>query len=83
AEASSVSIVLEENEGQLILQVEDNGEGVMEDVLSNTRSLGVVGMRERALILGGEVEIKSVRGVGTRVTARIPHPNSTEGRTPE
>jgi len=83
AGASSVSIVLEENEGQLILQVEDNGEGFTEDALSNTRSLGVVGMRERALILGGEVEIKGVRGAGTRVTARIPHPNPTERRARE
>jgi len=81
AEASNVSIVLEKNEGQLILQVEDNGKGVTEDVLSNTLSLGVVGMRERALILGGEVEIRGVRGTGTRVTARIPHLYSTESRT--
>ncbi|MDQ3664988.1 MAG: HAMP domain-containing protein [Acidobacteriota bacterium] len=81
AEASSVSIVLEKNEGQLILQVEDNGKGVTEEVLANTLSLGVVGMRERALILGGEVEIRGVRGKGTRVTARIPHPNPTASGT--
>jgi signal transduction histidine kinase len=80
AEASSVSIALEENGGKLTLQVEDNGKGVMEDVLSNTRSLGVLGMRERALILGGEVEIKNVCEKGTRVTARIPLPDSGERR---
>ncbi len=73
AAATSVSKVLEESEGELILQVEDNGKGVTEDSLGNTLSLGVVGMRERAVILGGGVEVKKgVRGKGTRVTARIP-----------
>lgn len=81
AEASSVSIVLEENDGQLILQIEDNGRGVTEEMLSNTLSLGVVGMRERAVILGGVVEIKGVRGKGTRVTASVPLPNPTANRT--
>ena len=83
AEASSVSIVLEQYEDQLILHVEDNGKGVTEEMLADTLSLGVVGMRERAVILGGKLEIKGARGIGTRVTARIPRPNPTASRTRE
>jgi signal transduction histidine kinase len=74
ANASVVSIVVEEDGGHFVLQIEDNGIGVTAEELTSTNSLGVVGMRERAVMLGGEVEIKSVNGKGTRVTARIPIP---------
>jgi signal transduction histidine kinase len=74
AEASRVNIVVEALDGHIVLQVEDDGNGITDEMLNNTRSLGVVGMRERAVILGGEVEIGSVNGKGTRVTARIPKP---------
>jgi len=74
ASASKVSILLEENAGQLVLEVQDNGRGMSEPVLSTTgtKSLGLLGMQERARLVGGEVIINSLVGKGTTVTVRVP-----------
>jgi PAS domain S-box-containing protein len=72
ARATKVSIKLEQNNGDVSLQVQDNGNGIPKSKLSDPRSLGILGMRERALLLGGEVAIRGARGKGTKVTARIP-----------
>lgn len=57
----------------LHLQVEDWGNGFDVDiVLAAGKSGGLVGMRERAHLLGGRLKIESVRGVGTRVEAELP-----------
>jgi PAS domain S-box-containing protein len=56
--------------------VEDDGRGFsIEEVMSAQRKgLGVLGMQERAIIVGGRVEIESAPGQGTRVQIRIPSP---------
>jgi PAS domain S-box-containing protein len=72
AHATKVSIKLEQKNGDVSLHVQDNGNGIPKTKLSDPRSLGILGMRERALLLGGEVAIQGTRGKGTRVTARIP-----------
>jgi PAS domain S-box-containing protein len=72
ARASKVSIKLERKNRDVSLQVQDNGSGIPKNKLSDRRSLGILGMRERALLLGGEFMINGVRGKGTTVTARIP-----------
>jgi PAS domain S-box-containing protein len=72
AHATKVSIKLEQNNGDVSLHVQDNGNGIPKSKLSDPRSLGILGMRERALLLGGEVFIQGTRGKGTKVTARIP-----------
>jgi len=56
----------------MILQVTDNGRGIKESKIFDGKSLGLLGMRERALPLGGEVAISGRRGEGTTVTVRIP-----------
>jgi len=40
--------------------------------MDGTKSLGLVGMRERALLLGGALELRGVPGKGTTVTVRLP-----------
>lgn len=72
AHASRVKIRLQQKSGDVSLRVEDNGHGIPKSRLADPRSLGILGMRERALLLGGEVTIQSARGKGTTVTARIP-----------
>jgi signal transduction histidine kinase len=72
AKASMVAVLLEENDGHLILKVEDNGRGARAEELSDLQSLGVLGMRERAALLGGGVEIAGAPGKGTTVTVKIP-----------
>jgi PAS domain S-box-containing protein len=58
----------------LLLQVEDKGAGFDPDQLPSGPSSGLVGMRERACILGGHLEVESSPGQGTRLWAELPLP---------
>ena len=58
--------------GDVTLEVHDNGQGFDDKQLSRQRSLGILGMQERALILGGEFTVTSAPGKGTTVRVRIP-----------
>ena len=73
AGATLVEIRMEKQNGDVILEVSDNGRGIKESEVSNTKSLGLLGMRERALVFGGRVHIARAEGKGTEVTVRIPH----------
>lgn len=77
AKASKVDIVLERRKSQYVLQVRDNGKG-FDPAVINDKSFGLVGMRERALMLGGEVEISSVLGHGTVISVSMPVNNYGE-----
>jgi signal transduction histidine kinase len=66
----SVSVVLEAD--RLEVNVEDNGRGI--DPEGSSSGYGLVGMRERAALVGGTIEIASEPGRGTRVSASIPLP---------
>jgi PAS domain S-box-containing protein len=72
ANATQVNIRLAKEGGVLVLEVHDNGRGISEEELSAGRSLGILGMRERVLLLGGELTIKGVPGKSTTVRVRIP-----------
>jgi signal transduction histidine kinase len=72
ANATSVEVRLVKEPGNVILEVRDNGRGVTEEQLSAPGSLGIRGMRERALLLEGEFAIQGVPGQGTTVWMRIP-----------
>jgi signal transduction histidine kinase len=72
ANATQVNIRLVQN-GDLSLEVRDDGKGIPEKQLSAGQSLGILGMRERALLLGGELTISGGPGEGTIVKVRIPN----------
>ncbi len=72
ANATQLDIQLLGDNGYLSLEVRDNGKGLSEDQLFGSKSLGILGMRERALLLGGELTISGSPGKGTSVKARIP-----------
>jgi signal transduction histidine kinase len=72
AKASRVSIRLDQSPSLLTLEVSDNGVGASAAYLDGTRSLGVVGMRERALACGGEFSIVGGPEGGTTVLLRVP-----------
>ena len=72
AEASEVEISLMIRDGAAVLEIGDNGRGVAPEQVADSRSLGLVGMRERASLLGGSVTIHGRQGEGTRITAILP-----------
>jgi PAS domain S-box-containing protein len=71
ARASAVEIVLGHDATQYVLEVSDNGRG-FDPSLRDRKSFGLVGIRERALALGGEAEIASAPGRGTRIKVCFP-----------
>jgi two-component system, chemotaxis family, CheB/CheR fusion protein len=73
AQAARVSVILERRDGQAVLVVEDDGVGFSpEEKMTDGHSLGLVGMRERAALIGGSLEIESAPGRGTTIYARVP-----------
>jgi PAS domain S-box-containing protein len=72
AAATEVSVVFESRPGLQQLSVSDNGVGLPASLPALTtdsrRGLGLLGMRERAMLIGGELTITSARGRGTTVT---------------
>lgn len=72
ANATHVSVRLAKEDSGLILEITDNGKGISQERLSPGNSLGILGMRERALLLGGEFDIHGIPGGGTTVKVRIP-----------
>ncbi|MCK4782123.1 MAG: PAS domain S-box protein, partial [Desulfobacteraceae bacterium] len=72
AKATEIVASLKEEEGTIELIVRDNGKGITEKQISDPKSFGLMGIRERAISCGGEVKIKGVLGEGTTVTVRIP-----------
>ena len=77
ARATGVEARLEREVNQVVLQVRDNGAGFDMGEVKSRKSLGLVGMHERALLLNGELKVESVPGTGTTLTLRIPLPPST------
>ena len=78
AQATRAEVVLQKQRDRLVLLIRDNGRGFDQADLSLSKSLGLLGMRERAAILGGRVSITSAPGKGTTVTAWIPIPAPEE-----
>ena len=72
ADASEVKVRLAREDGELTLEVHDNGRGISEDILASGQWLGILGMRERAMLLGGELTISGAPENGTTVKVRIP-----------
>jgi PAS domain S-box-containing protein len=71
ARAHSVGVVLERRGRTLSLVVEDDGVGFDASTIANTM-IGLVGMRERATVVGGTFDIEPTAGGGTTVLARVP-----------
>ncbi|MEO7984640.1 MAG: histidine kinase [Bacteroidota bacterium] len=70
AEANSIKTSLEFLPGQLFLTIADDGKGF--DPAIPTRSLGLLGMKERAYMFGGTIKIESEPGKGTTILISVP-----------
>jgi len=72
AHATKIEAVLKLEGGWAILRVQDNGRGITEAEVANPKSLGLLGMKERTALLGGEIVFHGGPEGGTIVTVRIP-----------
>jgi signal transduction histidine kinase len=72
AEATRVWVFLGQEGGDLVLRIRDDGQGIPASALNAPRSIGLAGMRERALLLGGRCDIGSSPESGTTIEVRIP-----------
>ncbi|PZR29606.1 MAG: hypothetical protein DI535_02525 [Citrobacter freundii] len=73
SEAQRVMVTLIQEENNLILTIEDNGKG-FDAENTKKKTLGLLGMKERALMIGGEYKITGTPGKGTTVQVTIPSP---------
>ncbi len=81
AQATKVDISLRMAGRKLILEVRDNGRGISEDAVADPQSVGLLGMRERVLSWGGEVQIRGVEGKGTVITVHLPAGDEDPGHS--
>jgi signal transduction histidine kinase len=81
AHARQVVISLTHRGGNVALRVADDGRGMAEGDRRKARSFGMLGMRERAFVLGGEFNVTSTPGKGTVVEALIPRFGTGQGDT--
>ena len=72
SQAKNVSVSLLQKDNQLILTIRDNGIGFEEGPMTTKNTLGLLGMKERSMMMGGVYDISSAKGEGTTVTVIVP-----------
>jgi len=72
AHATDVGIEMRQEGGELVLRVRDNGVGFSDRCLQHDGRYGLLGIRERAYMLGGRLEVDNPPGGGGRLTVRLP-----------
>ena len=72
AHASRVEVAVEQADGHLSVSVRDDGIGFSSEDARKPNSFGLLGLRERASLLGGEARVSSSQGRGTHVELRLP-----------
>ena len=71
--ATKVVVLLKQSRKHVQLKVADNGRGLSKRHITDPKSLGILGMQERATLLGGTIEFHGVRGKGTTVSLTMPN----------
>lgn len=70
--ATRVTVSWEQSAQTFVLTFTDNGQGLARNDATGPRSLGILGMRERATLLGGTIDFRGLRGKGTSVVLKLP-----------
>jgi PAS domain S-box-containing protein len=76
AHAGTVWISVRQRPGRVIMEVRDNGKGIPAEILRNPATMGLLGMKERAIAAGGDVRFSRRRGGGTSVQVTLPLPDT-------
>lgn len=63
---------MKENGDDVLIEIQDNGTGIPPEKLNDPGSLGLLGMKERSMAIGGRLDIAGWPGNGTTVTLRLP-----------
>lgn len=79
ASATRIEARLRAENDRIVFQVVDNGKGFDPEEAKARKSLGIVGMQERALLLKGDLKVEGMQGAGTTVTLTIPLSRSAVG----
>jgi two-component system CheB/CheR fusion protein len=83
ARAKYVDVIFERRDDSTLLIIEDDGAGFdLNDESLAQRGVGLIGMRERAALIGGTIEIESAPDKGTTIFARVPASFVNEGEAP-
>jgi len=79
AKASAVEILMENYDGKISMEISDNGQGFEHNenqVPKKKGQLGLVGMRERAEMIGGDFSVASAPGAPTTIRVAVPYPQT-------
>jgi signal transduction histidine kinase len=72
AHATEVSVSLKKDSNNLMLRIRDNGRGISKEEVSDPRSFGIIGIRERVQFWGGWSRFQGIRDKGTTIAISIP-----------
>jgi len=72
AEATTVSATLQQKDNLIVLHISDDGKGFDVKEIGHKKTLGLLGMKERTLMMGGKYDIISLTGKGTTVAVSVP-----------
>lgn len=75
AAAKLVTVLLTENDNELQLEIVDDGKGISNENIHNRKTLGIIGMKERADLLGGILTIEGTKNKGTKTKLILPLKN--------
>lgn len=72
ANARNVHVILKEQGNHCLLEIRDDGRGITQEEIANPNSFGLIGIRERAFPLRGEVNYRGSPGEGTTISVKLP-----------
>jgi signal transduction histidine kinase len=72
AKATKAEVTLANSRNNIALEVKDNGVGIVDKAIADSRSFGLVGIRERVIFRGGDFSIQGLKNIGTTVRVSLP-----------